>query len=259
VEFASVTHDRVTGLTVLLLAWRDRQHRLSFTWRDGMGVAARARRRRAAAEVGVRVNGPNWVRPDNVHRPQRASRSGRHVFLYLRVPVPTGLVTAGTYRLAGLRVGRDLGAVGNRSGRRVRAPPDMSGRPPRSTRPPADQPLSTRGAGALTPSGRSTEGADRGSWRDAQTSSASASRAGGPASANQAATTWSSVGDHVPDTTPPTITMFACRLTSVRLAGGTTWASAVPGPRTHWSCPGRSRRAVVAGVAARSSRFSRRT
>ena len=47
----------------------------------------------------------------------------------------------------------------------------------------------------------------------------------------------------VPRTTPPTITGFALRVMASRRADGVTWVSLVPGPITHWSCPGRNRTA----------------
>src|SRR5262249_46476432 len=92
-----------------------------------------------------------------------------------------------------------------------------------------------------------------------ETSASSSFRPGGVASANQAITRWSSLRDHVPETTPPAITMFAPRVATDLLAVGTTWGSAVPGPLTHWSYAGRSRVVLVAVVDANSSRCLRMT
>ena len=67
------------------------------------------------------------------------------------------------------------------------------------------------------------------------TSSSRASRGGFPFSSNHVTTASSRPVDHVPVTTPPLTTRFALRVTGVRRAGGTTCASLVPGPMTHWS------------------------
>src|SRR6185437_6446324 len=81
------------------------------------------------------------------------------------------------------------------------------------------------------------------------TSASTSSGACRGASRNQSILIPSRLVDQVPETTPPTSTTVAPRLTGVRCAGGTTWGSAVPGPRTHWSYEGRSRTAVLGEAA----------